>query len=172
VPFYVYTTSAETADNYQTALDSLGSTNSAALVAHLASCGIACSGIQEATPPALAVYLTANIALDATDVATQANIVAAMGHPTAFVVAFRAQGIPTTASVQVTAAARYVAIPIPPPPRPPHPPRPPYPPGMAPHSPPPPKGDHRGPGASGAATASAGAAIAGAMLAAVAALAL
>lgn len=175
VPFYVYTTSATTADKYQATLDTLGSTNSAALVAHLSTCGIQCSGIQEATPPTLAAYLTATIALDAADAATQANIVAAMGHPTAFTVAFRAGGIPNSAAVEVTSAARYVAIPIPPPPRPPHPPRPPYPPGMAPHSPPPPpyvKGGHKGPSASAAAPASAGAAIAAAMLAAVAALAL
>ena len=163
------------ADRYQTALDSLGSTGSAARVAHLATCGVQCNGVLEAVPPALAVTLKATVSLSALDAASQNNIVAAMSHTTAYVLAFRAAGLPNSAQVQVTSPATYERVYSPPPPRPPRPPRPPYPPGMAPHSPPPPptpptpvRGHH---GDASPAPARAAAA-AGALLAAAAALAL
>ena len=124
MPFYIYSSSYNLADRYQTAVGNLGGSTSGALQAHLAACGIQCQGVLEPNPPALAAYLTATVALSAVDAASQAAVVAALGHTTPYVLAFRNQGLPTTAAVQITTPAHYTLLPSPPPPRPPRPPRP------------------------------------------------
>jgi hypothetical protein len=125
VPFYVYSTNATVADRYLASLATLNTpAGSAALVSHLASCGIVCQGVLQGTAPSLAVSLYVRVALSGADAASQAAIVAALGHTTAYVLALRAEGLPSTVTVQISTAARYAVIPSPPPPQPPHPPRP------------------------------------------------
>ena len=128
MPFYVYSTNATLANRYLTSVSALGSpADSAALVSHLSSCGILCLGVLEETAPSMAASLYARVDLSATDAASEANIVGALGHTTAYVLALRTEGLPSTVAVQITTAARYAAFPSPPPPRPPKPPLPPLP---------------------------------------------
>ena len=67
VPFYVYSSSYNLANRYQASVGNLGGASSAALVAHLGACGIQCQGILEPSPPSLAAYLSAKVALTAAD---------------------------------------------------------------------------------------------------------
>lgn len=113
VPLWVYAMTVPILSVYQADLAKLGTPAGAATVAaQTTPCGINPQGLLLNAQPTAAAYLDVKVALTGAAAADNVAVVAALSRTTPYVLAMRAQGLPTTAAAAIsTPAAFSVAAP-------------------------------------------------------------
>ncbi len=111
MPLYAYAATPTLLATYQNDFGALAtSAGSASVASQVTTCGINPQGVLLDAPATAAAYLDVKISLTGAAAANNAAVVSALDHTTAYVLAMRAQGLPSTAAVQLTSPPSFSAM--------------------------------------------------------------